>query len=69
MDLGTLKVATSNFLESNKIGEGGFGPVYKVFIITSKLTILNVSRILDFGNNRWSLFVHVSRENCLTDEK
>ena len=69
MDLGTLKVATSNFLESNKLGEGGFGPVYKVFIITCKLTILNVSRILDFGNNRWRLFVHVSRENCLTDEK
>ncbi|GFZ05528.1 cysteine-rich RLK (RECEPTOR-like protein kinase) 11 [Actinidia rufa] len=29
MDLGTLKVATSNFLDANKLGEGGFGPVYK----------------------------------------
>ncbi|XP_065862210.1 G-type lectin S-receptor-like serine/threonine-protein kinase At4g27290 isoform X2 [Euphorbia lathyris] len=28
-DLATLVNATSNFSESNKIGEGGFGPVYK----------------------------------------
>lgn len=25
-----IKVATNNFDPSNKIGEGGFGPVYKV---------------------------------------
>jgi len=25
-----IKVATNNFNISNKIGEGGFGPVYKV---------------------------------------
>ena len=27
-----LKHATNNFNVSNKIGEGGFGPVYKVII-------------------------------------
>lgn len=26
-----LKVATKNFDTTNKIGEGGFGPVYKVW--------------------------------------
>lgn len=25
-----IAVATDNFLEANKLGEGGFGPVYKV---------------------------------------
>uniref|UniRef100_A0A7N2MBU7 Cysteine-rich receptor-like protein kinase 10 n=1 Tax=Quercus lobata TaxID=97700 RepID=A0A7N2MBU7_QUELO len=29
MGLSTLKVATRNFSEENKLGEGGFGPVYK----------------------------------------
>ncbi|KAG1368248.1 putative Cysteine-rich repeat secretory protein 38 [Cocos nucifera] len=29
--LGTLRVATDNFSEMNKLGEGGFGPVYKVW--------------------------------------
>ncbi|KAJ4801494.1 cysteine-rich RECEPTOR-like kinase [Rhynchospora pubera] len=29
LDLSTLKTATSNFNESNKLGEGGFGAVYK----------------------------------------
>ncbi|XP_020092541.1 cysteine-rich receptor-like protein kinase 10 isoform X2 [Ananas comosus] len=28
-DLTTLRAATSNFSEANKLGEGGFGPVYK----------------------------------------
>ncbi|XP_060671854.1 cysteine-rich receptor-like protein kinase 19, partial [Ziziphus jujuba] len=28
-DLSTIKVATNNFSSSNKLGEGGFGEVYK----------------------------------------
>ncbi|KAG5516561.1 hypothetical protein RHGRI_037318 [Rhododendron griersonianum] len=28
-DLGTIQAATNNFSEDHKIGEGGFGPVYK----------------------------------------
>ena len=29
-DLSTIAHATNNFSSSNKLGEGGFGPVYKV---------------------------------------
>ena len=28
----TIKVATDNFSEANKLGQGGFGPVYRVTI-------------------------------------
>ena len=31
-DLGTVARATNNFSVENKLGEGGFGPVYKVLI-------------------------------------
>ena len=34
LDLSTLRAATDNFDESNKLGEGGFGVVYKVLIIS-----------------------------------
>jgi hypothetical protein len=34
LDLSTLRAATDNFDESNKLGEGGFGIVYKVLIIS-----------------------------------
>ena len=29
-DFGTIRVATQNFSDANKLGEGGFGIVYKV---------------------------------------
>ena len=31
-DLNTIAAATDNFSIDNKLGEGGFGPVYKVII-------------------------------------
>jgi hypothetical protein len=34
LDLSTLRAATDNFAESNKLGEGGFGAVYKVATIS-----------------------------------
>ena len=30
MDISTLRAATGDFADSNKLGEGGFGAVYKV---------------------------------------
>lgn len=29
-DFGTVRTATDNFSEANKLGQGGFGAVYKV---------------------------------------
>jgi hypothetical protein len=37
-----LKVATKDFHPSNKLGEGGFGAVYKVFHISTSLQIHSV---------------------------
>jgi hypothetical protein len=34
LDLSMLREATDNFSDSNKLGEGGFGAVYKVAIIS-----------------------------------
>ena len=34
-DLNTISNATSEFASSNKLGQGGFGPVYKVNLLTS----------------------------------
>lgn len=31
-DFNSIKVATNNFSSINKLGEGGFGPVYKVLL-------------------------------------
>lgn len=37
-DFATIKTATENFSEANKLGEGGFGPVYKVFVLVNQFS-------------------------------
>ena len=43
IDVSTLRAATGNFDESNKLGEGGFGAVYKVAL--SKLHVPDDSEL------------------------
>ena len=48
MGLRTLKVATTNFSEDNKLGEGGFGPVYKVLVIYDAYAIFSHFYLVDW---------------------
>jgi hypothetical protein len=41
MDVSTLRAAAGDFDESNKLGEGGFGAVYKVALTNTYHMILN----------------------------
>lgn len=42
-DLSTVLKATEDFSVSNKLGEGGFGPVYKVKIHLKNITLLSIT--------------------------
>lgn len=51
MDLSTIQSATDNFSDKNKLGEGGFGPVYRVsskflFLLFLPLCCVSVSNPL-----------------------
>ena len=43
VDFKRIVKATDNFSQDNKIGEGGFGPVYKVTILIHNICILRLS--------------------------
>lgn len=36
LDFSTIMTATNNFSDANRLGQGGFGPVYKVNITLSQ---------------------------------
>lgn len=40
-DLGSILAATDNFSDANKLGQGGFGPVYKVITYLLKKREIN----------------------------
>lgn len=39
-NLESILVATDNFSDANRLGQGGFGPVYKVVVLTSDMYIV-----------------------------
>lgn len=63
-DLSTLRIATCNFSDENKLGEGGFGAVYKVLY---KSITLQCHMHYTFSCDHDLIFL--CRDCCLMDEK
>ncbi|CAB4275875.1 unnamed protein product [Prunus armeniaca] len=62
MDFDTIRLATDDFSEVNKLGQGGFGSVYKVLLV-ARLQHRNLVRLLGFcleGQERLLVYEFVS---------
>ncbi|CAL5410971.1 unnamed protein product [Camellia sinensis] len=71
-DLGTIRDATDNFSEANKLGEGGFGPVYKGNLIGKAVRKLYKAFLEDFYIfmkilNIWIIHRDLKASNILLD--
>ncbi|CAM0876956.1 unnamed protein product [Alopecurus aequalis] len=81
IDLTTLRIATSNFAENNKLGEGGFGAVYKGSLPDGQeVAVKRLSQSSQQGigelKNELALIVKLQHKNlvrlvgvCLQDEE
>jgi len=49
-DVGKVATATNNFHSENKLGQGGFGPVYKVIWIYQTSSLHSKSQAFQFIN-------------------
>nr|GMC74047.1 cysteine-rich receptor-like protein kinase 10 [Ipomoea batatas] len=81
-DLRSLQIATNFFSDLNRLGHGGFGPVYKGLmpsgqeVAVKKLSLNSRQGIREFTNESWALFqarktlelVDSSLESCDPDE-
>lgn len=70
-DFDTIAAATNNFSGDNKLGEGGFGEVYKVFDLHLYIHIFSFLLILKTGGILvWSFNFRASfRVCCLMDKR
>ena len=59
-DLTTLRRATANFAEENKLGHGGFGAVYKVRRTTSNIHVFRFYKnsVAKFPSKIFNLLQH-----------
>lgn len=53
-DFGTIAIATSNFSDENKLGQGGFGSVYKVIFLLTYYPINAISQMQSICNTNTS---------------
>ncbi|XP_068336387.1 G-type lectin S-receptor-like serine/threonine-protein kinase RKS1 [Pyrus communis] len=78
--LRSILAATNNFSESNKLGEGGFGPVYKGILTENEVAIKRLSRKSGQGHqefmNELKLIAKLQHTNlvwllgcCIEDEE
>ncbi|RRT49298.1 hypothetical protein B296_00031111 [Ensete ventricosum] len=63
IDLKTLEVATDDFSESNLLGQGGFGPVYKIAV--KKLSLNSRQGVREF-TNEVKLLLKVQHRNLVS---
>ncbi|CAI9787895.1 unnamed protein product [Fraxinus pennsylvanica] len=47
-DFSTIRAATDNFSDANKLGQGGFGVVYKVKYLSELLAVIHINTIKKF---------------------
>jgi hypothetical protein len=62
IDISTLRAATANFDEDNKLGEGGFGAIYKVPILFIIKKLFTFSALV-------TQYHHLYRESSLAIKK
>lgn len=56
-DFAQIQKATCNFSEENKLGQGGFGPVYKVYILTVIIGAIVVVKFCSIQNYTFEYMV------------
>ena len=54
-DFGTIAIATGNFSDENKLGQGGFGCVYKVIFLLTHYPINAISQMQSIPNTNTSM--------------